>query len=175
MAVKNKNEIVEKTEEFNGDMFAGLPAEVMAELTPAKVRMILLYLTGQYTYKKIGQIIGVSGPTVSSWLMDSNVQTAIREIQRREFTVIEGSLKALQHKAVTTMCELMDSTMDNVRYQAAKDILDRGGHRPTQSIKVEKTVNTVEQQLANLADFTISEEDIIDVDIDEIMSDLKND
>lgn len=156
-------------------IFSGLPSEIMLSLSPAKIRMILLYMTGQYTQSKIGQIVGVSKNTVHAWLLDPNIQTVIKELQQREFAVIDGNLKALRHKAVHTMNELLDSNMDNVRFQAAKDILDRGGHKPQQSIKVDKTVTTVEQQLASLADFTITDEEIIDIDLDDIMSEVKND
>ena len=69
----------------------------------------------------------------------------------------------MKNKAVSTLYELLDSTMDTVRYQAAKDILDRGGHKAQQSIKVDKTVTTREEQLKSLIDMTISDDDVIDV------------
>lgn len=177
----NMSEMAEVTEEQTSDetplpapaetgsIFCGLPQELVDKLHPAKIRMILLYLTGQYSNKKIATIVGVSSNTISSWLIDPTVQTVIKEIQSREFAVIEGNLKALQHKAVTTMNELLDSCMDNVRYSAAKDLLDRGGHKPQQSIKVDKTVTTVEQQLASLAEFTIEDDEVIDINIDDFI------
>ena len=70
------------------------------------------------------------------------------------------------------MDELLESDMDNVRFQAAKDLLDRGGHKPQQSIKVDKTVTTVEQQLKDLADFTIDDTEIID--ISDYVEEIKN-
>lgn len=144
-------------------LFSGLAPELVSRLNPAKTRMIMLYLTGHYSKKKIGQIIGVSENSIHIWLLDSAVQSAIKEIQQKEFMIIDSQLKALKYKAVDTMTELLESEMDNVRYQAAKDILDRGGHRPEQSIKVDKTVTTLEQQLASLADFTISDSEVIDI------------
>jgi len=85
---------------------------------------------------------------------------------------VDSKLKALRHKAIDTMNELLESDMDNVRFQAAKDILDRGGHRPQQTIKVNKTVTTLEQQLKDLADFTIDDADVID--ISDIVEEVKN-
>lgn len=156
-------------------LFAGLPEEIMENITPAKTRMILLYLTGQYSQKKIAQVVGVSETTIKTWLNDLNVQAVIKEIQAREFAVIEGNLKALRFKAIDTMNELLDSTMDNVRFQAAKDILDRGGHKPQQSIKVDKTVTTREQALASLADFTIDDAEVIDIELDEDINERTDD
>ena len=147
-------------------LFAGLPQELMESITPAKTRMILLYLTGQYSQKKIATIIGVSEVTIRTWLIDPAVQAVIKEVQAREFAVIEGNLKALKFKAIDTMNQLLDSTMDNVRFQAAKDILDRGGHKAQQSIKVDKTVTTREEALASLAEFTIDDAEVIDIDVE---------
>lgn len=166
------NAMTEITNDGNDSLFSGLPVEIMESLSPAKIRMIMLYLTGQYTQKKIGQIVGVSENTIRAWLVDPMIQMVVKELQQREFAVIEGNLKALRHKAIGTMNELLDSTMDNVRFQAAKDILDRGGHKPQQSIKVDKTVTTVEQQLASLVDFTIDDSEVID--IDDFVEDVKN-
>ena len=169
----NMNDMPEETElqlpDDTGSIFTNLPSELIDQLHPAKIRMILLYLTGMYTNKKIAAVVGVSDATVRTWLLDPVVQVVIKEIQAREFAVIEGNLKALQYKAVNTMSELLDSCMDNVRYSAAKDLLDRGGHKPQQSIKVDKTVTTVEQQLASLADFTIDDDEVIDVDIEDFI------
>lgn len=144
-------------------LFSGLPSEIVDSLTPAKIRMIMLYLTGQYTQKKIGQIVGVSTTTIREWLLDENIQTVIKEIQAREFVKINNDLNALKNKAVSTLYELLDSTMDTVRYQAAKDILDRGGHKAQQSIKVDKVVTTREEQLKQLINTTMNDS-VVDIE-----------
>lgn len=157
---ENENALV-MTEEQES-LFSGLPPEVIDKLTPAKLRMIMLYLTGQYTQVKIGQIVGVSANTIRSWLLDSDVQKIIETIQQREFVKINSDLSALKNKAVSTLYELLDSNMDTVRYQAAKDILDRGGHKAQQSIKVDKTVTTREEQLKSIIEATMGDT-VIDV------------
>lgn len=140
------------------NLFAGLPV-----LTPAKNRMILLYLSGSMTKKKIAETIGVHENTVSSWLMDEEVQDVIQELQKREFAYIDSQLKTLRHKAASTMNDLMDSPMDNVRFQAAKDVLDRAGHKAIQQIKVDKKVTTIEEQLKSVQNFRFEEGEIVDV------------
>lgn len=154
-------------------LFSGLPQELMSTLTPAKTRLIMLWLTGQYTQRKIGQIIGISENTVRVWLMDPAVQAVIAELQSREFAIIESNLKALSVKALRTMDDLLDSNMDNVRFQAAKDLLDRSGHKPQQSIKVDKTVTTLEQGLASIKEFSFDPEKVVDVDISDILEEVK--
>lgn len=157
-------------------LFSGLPEELMHSLPPAKVRMIMLWLTGQYTKRKIGQIIGIAEDTVRTWLLDPTVQAVINELQSREFAIIESNLKALSNKALKTMDDLLDSNMDNVRFQAAKDLLDRSGHKPQQSIKVDKTVTNLEQTLASVKEFDFNPDDIVDVDIDisDIVDEVKS-
>lgn len=143
-------------------LFSGLPSEVVEKLTPAKLRMIMLYLTGQYTQAKIASIVGISATTVRSWLLDETVQSVIKTIQQKEFVKINSDLSALKNKAVNTLYELLDSDMDTVRYQAAKDILDRGGHKAQTNIKVDKTVTTREEQLKNIIEATMSDR-VVDV------------
>ena len=154
-------------------LFSGLPEEVQKALTPAHMRAVNLYLTGNYTYKQIGAIIGVAGTTVSAWLMKPELQFVIKELQARELHLAQASLNALRNKAIDTMNDLLDSNMDNVRFQAAKDILDRGGLKAQQNIKVDKTVTTLEQQMATLAEFTIADDEVIDIDLDDILDEVK--
>ena len=155
-------------------LFSGLPEEVRKALTPAHMRAVNYYLTGNYNYKQIGAIIGVSAQTISAWLMKPEIQYVIKELQARELQLAQASLYSLRNLAIDTMKDLLDSNMDNVRFQAAKDILDRGGLKASQNIKVDKTVTTLEQQMANLVEYTISEDDVIDIDLDDILSEVKS-
>ena len=157
----------------NDSLFSGLPQELMATLTPAKTRLIMLWLTGQYTQRKIAQIIGISESTVRVWLLDPAVQMVIAELQSREFAVIDSNLKALAFKALRTMDDLLESNMDNVRFQAAKDLLDRSGHKPQQTVKVEKTITNLEQSLNDMRNFSFNPDDVIDVDISDIVEEVK--
>lgn len=145
------------------NLFYGLPSEYLHELTPAKNRMILLYITGQYSQNKLAQIIGVHPNTIRTWLMQPVVQSVISELQSREFEIIDSSLKSLRMKAVQTMDDLMSSPVDAVRLQASKDILDRTGHKPETKMKIDKTVVNLEQQLKDIAEFTIDDATVIDI------------
>ena len=155
-------------------LFSGLPQEVIEKLTPAKMRMITMYLTGLYTQSHIAKVIGVSSNTIKVWLMSDEVQFALNVIQQKEFNIIESKLKSMRYKALDTMDDLLDSPIDQVRYNASKDILDRTGHKAQQTIKVDKTVTNIEQQLKNLSEFNIDENNIVDVDLDDIVELIKN-
>ena len=155
-------------------VFSGLPAELMKQLTPAKTRMILLWLTGQYSQKKIAGVIGVSENTIRAWMLQPSVQAVIQEIQNREFALMDSKIKSMRYKALDTIDSLLDSDMDNVRFSAAKDILDRSGHKPQQKIQVDKTVTSIEQQLSNLQNFVESDAEIVDIDIDDLVAEVKS-
>lgn len=156
------------------ELFSGLSEDVILTLSPTKLRVIYLYLAGGYTYKQIASLVGVTTTTVKNWLMLPEVQTIVGEIQTRELALVKANINAMTNKALETMMDLMDSNMDNVRYQAARDLLDRAGLKAAQNIKVNKTVTTLEQQIADLAEYSISDEDVIDIDIDDILSEVKD-
>lgn len=155
-------------------ILSGLPKEMLEKLNPAKLRAINLYLTGSYTYKQIGAVIGVYGGTVGAWFRLPEVQAVVTELQNRELVMAQAQLNTLRSKAIDTMNDLLDSNMDNVRFQAAKDILDRGGLRAAQNIKVDKTVTNLEQQMAQLAEFTIDEDDVVDIDFEDMINEVKS-
>lgn len=161
---KENNEVIALDEGGTKELFSGLTNQsTLEELHPAKVRAILLFITGQYTYKQIASVVGVTPETISSWLSQPNCQLIVKELQQREWGLIDSSLKSLRNKAVNTISGLMDSDMDMVRLAASKDILDRTGHKPVQQLKVDKTVTNIESQLKNLIEFNVQDEDIIDV------------
>lgn len=55
--------------------------------------------------------------------------------------------------------------MDAIALQAVRDVLDRGGHKPKNEIKVDKTVTTIEQKMKEIIDMTIPDgviEEVLD-------------
>ena len=148
-----------------------LPAEVMKNIHPAKLRCANLYLTGGYNFKQIAAIIGVTPSTVSKWLHSNDVMQVLDALQERELKLSQTHLSSLREKAIDTMNDLLNSNMDNVRFQAARDILDRSGMKAVNNYKIDKTVTNLDQQIANLAEFTITDEDVVDIDIDDLVND----
>lgn len=132
--------------------------DVSADITqlPIKVqRFINLYMTGQYTLVKLADLLEVHPNTVHKWLKRKDVKEVISDMQMVTQEVVGVQLKALQTKAVSKLHELIDSPIDGVAYQAVRDVLDRGGHKPEQKINVNKTVVTYEEKLKNLIDNVI--------------------
>lgn len=135
-------------------------------LDPKQQRFIHTYLTGQYKMIEIAELLGVTAPTLSSWMKKPEISGIIKDFQKVEHEIVSTSLKALQLKAVNKMSELIDSPIDGIAYQASKDILDRGGHKPQQQIKVDKTVVTFEKRLNDLIAEVIDDDndDFLDVE-----------
>ena len=124
---------------------------------PAKMqRFIHLYTTGQYTLTKLAELLEVHPNTLSRWLKRKDVKAIIHDLQESTHDIVGIRLKALSLTAAEKMAKLMDSPIDGVAYQAARDILDRTGHKPRQEIKVDKTVVTYEEKLKNLIDNVIN-------------------
>lgn len=142
-------------------------SEEETELTPADValrnlsmkqqRFVHLYLTGQYTLQKLGQLLEVHPNTLNNWLKKQDVKLVIESMQSSTHEIVSTQLKALSMKAVGKLNGLIDSPIDGVALQAVKDVLDRAGHKSKQEIKVEKTVRTYEEKIKDLIESTIVE------------------
>ena len=155
-------------------LLSDLPEELVKTITPTKMHVINLYVTGCYTPKNICAQVGIHYNTYRRWMLEEGVQTIIRIIQERQLTMTQADLNNLRGKAVKKMEDLLDSNMDNVAFQAARDILDRTGMKSEQKINVQKTVTTLEQQMKDLADFTISDDDYIDIDVSDVLDEVKS-
>ena len=128
-------------------------------LEPKQQRFINLHMTGQYTLVKLAQLLEVHPNTLHKWLKREDVKLALAEVQKETHSQVHTQLQALTLKATQKLHELIDSPIDAVSLQAVKDVLDRGGHKAKQEIKVEKTVTTIEQQFKELVDSTIVDAD----------------
>lgn len=135
------------------------------QLGPKHQRFIQLYLTGNFTQAKIAELLEVHPKTVTQWMKNPEIRSALDEAQLEIHDQVAYQLKAMTVKATNRLSSLMDSPMDAIAIQAVRDVLDRGGHKTKNEIKVEKTVTTVEQRMKEIIDMTIPElemEEIID-------------
>ncbi len=137
-------------------------------LEPKQQRFIHTYLTGQYKLIEIAELLGVHPNTLNSWMKRPEIVNIIKDYQQVEHEIVKTSLKALQLKAVNKMSELIDSPIDGIAFQASKDVLDRGGHKPQQQIKVDKTIITYEKKLKDLMSEALNDDDIIDIEFENI-------
>ncbi len=134
---------------------------LITTLTPKAQRFVHLYMTGQYTIPKLAQLLELHPNTLWKWLKREDIQNVIQDMQTSTHDVVGIQLRALTLKAVNKLSDLIDSPIDGVAYQAVRDVLDRGGHRPEQKIKVDKTVVSYEKRLSDLI------ENVIDIDVEE--------
>lgn len=129
-------------------------------LPPKIQRFVHMYTTGQYTVNKLAQLFEVHPNTVFNWLKREDVKQIISDMQQSTHDVVQIQLKSLTMKAVNKLGDLVDSPIDGVALQATKDILDRGGHKPRQEIKIDKTVRTYEEKLRDIIDMTIDVKEV---------------
>jgi hypothetical protein len=97
-------------------------------------------------------------------LKKEEIQLAMAETKQEVQKQVAMHINEMTLKATRRLSELVESPIDAVALQAVKDVLDRGGHKAKQEIKVEKTVITVEQKLKELVDATIIEGDFEEVE-----------
>ena len=124
-------------------------------LEPKQQRFIQLYMTGNFTNNKLAELLDVHPNTVTNWLKKPEIKTAIEESQLEIHEQVAMQLKGMTLKATQKLNDLIDSPMDAIALQAVRDVLDRGGHKTKNEIKVEKTVTTIEEKMKSLIDSTI--------------------
>ena len=125
------------------------------QLEPKQQRFIQLYMTGNYTLAKIAELLEIHPNTAGKWMKRPDIKAALEEAQTEIHDQVAIQLKGMALKATQKLVTLIDSPQDAIALQAVKDVLDRGGHKTKNEIKVEKTVVTVEQKLKELVDATI--------------------
>lgn len=144
------------------------PAELdilIEQLTPKQRRCVNMYLTGQYNKSQIAGMLDVDANTVGSWLRGGVVKEVVRLQQAELHEDSKNEIKVLTSAAVNTMRELLSSPIDGIKFQAAKDLLDRNNLKGEQKLVIDKTITTVEQKLSSLIEDTMS--DVIDVELEE--------
>lgn len=142
---------------------------LMFQLDPKIQRFIQLYMTGNHTIVELANLLKVHPNTVHLWMRKDNVKEALAEAQGAVHGQVSTQLKSLTLKAVNKLHSLIDSPIDAIALQAVKDVLDRGGHKPKQEIKVDKTITTMEQQMKQLMDSTMIDaefEEVVESDTD---------
>lgn len=133
-------------------------ANALQGLEPNIQRFIHLYLTGQYSLSKLADLLGVHPNTVYNWMKREDVRNAIDTMQSATTKIVADQMQAMTMKAINRMRELMDSPIDGVALQAVKDILDRTGHKPKQTVEKNVNVRTFEEKLEELIDDVIEAE-----------------
>lgn len=100
-------------------------------------RCLELMLEGRLNQKQIAEEIKVSQQTIINWKKDERFQDLKHKMERE-------ALKDMTSKAVRTLGDLLDADSDTVRFYAARDILDRVGHKAVEVSQItSKTEVTV--------------------------------
>ena len=142
----------------------------LTALKPVQQRFIHLYVTGQYKVNDLADLLNVTPQTIRLWLKKPDIKSIIDGIQEDEDDVVRQQLKAIRVSALQKMRQLLNSPVDGIAYQAARDILDRTGHKaPTkQETKTEIHV-TFEDQLRDAIKQIDKPDEFIEIDDYEVM------
>lgn len=124
------------------------------QLSPKKMVFVMEYIrTNNATKAAIAA--GYSEKTAYSQgprlLKDVEIQQYLNKTEQNLNRDLREMFVEEAQEAFKTMKDLMkNSGQDNVRYSAAKDILDRAGFKPADKIVADVTTRTYEDQLAEL-------------------------
>ena len=81
------------------------------------------------TQRAVAKELDIDETTISKW-NDKEEYTKYKESEERKF------LRRLAPKALNKMVQLLDAKSESVQFEAAKDILDRCGFKPTNKMEI---------------------------------------
>lgn len=94
-------------------------------------KAIMILFSGKQTQGRIAENVGVARVTLTLWRQKDKFRKAQDEYNR-------FMLRDLTNEAILTMRDLLDSRSEMVRFNAAKDILDRSmSYEQTRKIKAD--------------------------------------
>lgn len=112
-------------------------------LKPKQKKCIEMLVCGSYTQVQIARELKISEQTICNWKKDKEFSSELEKQLRL-------CVQTLAPKAVRTMENLLKSESDNVRFSAAKDILDRTGFKPSDNINVKNTIAAEQSKLDDI-------------------------
>ena len=103
-------------------------------LTPEQVECLDLMVNSNLTQKAIAKKIKMSEQTICNWKKDP-------EFVEEHKKLLRATLRSVATKASRTLVALLEAESEQVRLNAAKDILDRVGLKPEEKVEIRGDVN----------------------------------
>lgn len=124
----------------------GTILEDFSELSEIQQRYIIEKFRTNKSDIQIAKEIGVTNVSISRWKQKE-------KFRRGERAFNAGVLESYVPKALQTMMSLLEAKSELVRYQAAKDIMDRTGYTSIETIEFtdESTVTFIDDITAKLS------------------------
>ena len=99
-------------------------------LNPKQVKALQLMIKGDMTDKEVAATINITPKTICEWKKNCT------EFQDEYNRLMRHSLQYAAPKAFWKQLSLLESKNDMVAHLAAKDIMDRAGFQPTDTIEL---------------------------------------
>ena len=103
-------------------------------LTKKQINCLGLLVSAELTQKQIAAEIKVSEQTICAWKKDPEFIDEYNKLMRT-------TVRSVAAKAFKTLTSLLDADSEQVRLNAAKDILDRAGFKPEERVEINGNVN----------------------------------
>lgn len=101
------------------------------ELKKVHQKAIVLLFEGDKKWSEIASELQIAESTLYNWLKDDTFTTAYDEYVKTIMSKSSG-------KALNTMLSLLSAKSEMVRFNAAKDIMDRGGLAPVEKQEIKQ-------------------------------------
>lgn len=103
-------------------------------LSKKQIKCLGLLVSAEMTQKQIAAEIKVSEQTICAWKKDAEFIEGYNNLMR-------STVRSVSAKALKTLVSLLDAESEQVRLNAAKDILDRAGFKPEEKVEINGNVN----------------------------------
>ena len=103
-------------------------------LRPRQKKCIELLITGNLTQADVARELKITEQTICNWKKDPEFCAELERLTREK-------LRGMAPRAARVLGELLSSESDNVRLNAARDILDRAGFKAEEKLTLSGTLN----------------------------------
>lgn len=136
------------------------------QLSPQQMQVLLLHLTGWPNWRIAAQM-GLTDPRISQILGSVEVQQALRDARAQVVSTAGVVMAKLQSEALNSLNTIVyirdHARHDHNKLAAAKDILDRAGHKPVERKIVQSTHHIASDDMERMRE-TLHQDTVIDAE-----------
>lgn len=103
-------------------------------LSKKQINCLGMLVSADMTQRQIAEELKVTEQTICAWKKNPEFIEGYNNLMR-------STVRSVSAKALKTMVKLLDADSEQVRLNAAKDILDRAGFKPEDKVEISGNVN----------------------------------
>ena len=137
-------------------------------LKPEQNDAIRLLASGK-SFKEVALALGIITQTLYYWRQQPEFMAELQEAYDAVREEVRGIIDSQAVQSANTLVALRDgSESDKVKLDAAKDLLDRAGFKPTERIAIQAQIGVTPELAGLIRDILAESRGVVDVPIKEI-------